>query len=52
LITAAELVDSGEAPTREGIRAHLSGNFCRCTGYQGIVNAVHRAAETMRTHTG
>ena len=34
-------------PTDEEIREGLSGNFCRCTGYQGIVNAVHRAAETM-----
>ena len=29
------------------IREGLSGNFCRCTGYQGIVNAVRRAAQTM-----
>jgi len=32
-------------PTDEEIREGLSGNFCRCTGYQGIVNAVHRAAD-------
>ena len=32
-------------PTDEEIREGLSGNFCRCTGYQGIVNAVRRAAE-------
>jgi carbon-monoxide dehydrogenase small subunit len=31
-------------PTDEQIRAALSGNLCRCTGYQGIVKAVHRAA--------
>jgi carbon-monoxide dehydrogenase small subunit len=35
-------------PTDEQIREGLSGNFCRCTGYQGIIAAVHRAAETMR----
>ncbi|CDP88303.1 4-hydroxybenzoyl-CoA reductase subunit gamma [Mycolicibacterium peregrinum] len=29
-------------PTDDEIREGLSGNFCRCTGYQGIVNAVHR----------
>ncbi len=34
-------------PTDEEIREGLSGNFCRCTGYQGIVNAVKRAAEQM-----
>ena len=39
-------------PTDEEIREGLSGNFCRCTGYQGIVNAVHRAAEMMRAATG
>ena len=33
-------------PTDEEIREGLSGNFCRCTGYQGIVNAVHQAAES------
>jgi aerobic carbon-monoxide dehydrogenase small subunit len=34
-------------PTEHEIREGLSGNFCRCTGYQSIVNAVHRAAEIM-----
>ena len=34
-------------PTEHEIREGLSGNFCRCTGYQGIVNAVHRAAQTI-----
>lgn len=34
-------------PTDDEIREGLSGNFCRCTGYQGIVNAVRRAAETL-----
>ena len=44
-------VDHGVArenpqPTDEEIREGLSGNFCRCTGYQGIVNAVRQAAQT------
>ena len=39
------LLSDNPAPTDEQIREGLSGNFCRCTGYQGIVNAVHRAAE-------
>ena len=34
------------APTDAQIRESLSGNYCRCTGYQGIVQAVHRAAQT------
>jgi carbon-monoxide dehydrogenase small subunit len=35
------------APTLEEIRVALSGNLCRCTGYQGIVRAVQRAAESI-----
>ena len=33
------------APTDDDIRKALSGNLCRCTGYQGILKAVHQAAE-------
>ena len=36
------------SPTDDEIREALSGNLCRCTGYQGIVRAVHQAAETAR----
>lgn len=39
------LLRDNPTPTDEEIREGLSGNFCRCTGYQGIVNAVKRAAE-------
>lgn len=41
------LLRENPKPTDEEIREGLSGNFCRCTGYQGIINAVHRAAESM-----
>jgi aerobic carbon-monoxide dehydrogenase small subunit len=40
LLTAHELIASGEAVSRAGIREFLSGNMCRCTGYQAIVDAV------------
>ena len=40
LITAAELLDAGHLPDRTEIRDHLSGNYCRCTGYQAIIDAV------------
>ena len=40
VITSAELVAAGGMPNREAIRDHLSGNLCRCTGYQAIVDAV------------
>ena len=44
LLTAQELLESGGVPGREVIRAHLSGNYCRCTGYQAIVDAVEAVA--------
>ena len=40
LMTAAELLASGQPASREQIREFLSGNFCRCTGYHAIVDAV------------
>jgi carbon-monoxide dehydrogenase small subunit len=40
LITAAELLKQGKCASRDDIRAFLSGNYCRCTGYHAIVDAV------------
>ena len=40
LMAAQDLVSQKEKPTREEIRQHLSGNYCRCTGYQAIVDAI------------
>jgi carbon-monoxide dehydrogenase small subunit len=40
LITAAELLEQGKPATRDQIRTFLSGNYCRCTGYHAIVDAV------------
>ncbi len=48
LITAAHFLQQNPNPSREEIRVALSGNLCRCTGYQYIVNAVERAANGMR----
>jgi carbon-monoxide dehydrogenase small subunit len=45
VMSITALLSENPKPTDEEIREALSGNFCRCTGYQGIVNAVHRAAE-------
>ena len=45
LLTAQELLARGGLPTREQIRAHLSGNYCRCTGYQAIIDAVEAVAQ-------
>ena len=46
LLTAQELLARGGVPSRKQIRAHLSGNYCRCTGYQAIVDAVEAVAKT------
>jgi len=40
LMTAAELLADPQPKTREEIRTFLSGNYCRCTGYHAIVDAV------------
>ena len=40
LMTAADLLGEARAMTREEIRTFLSGNFCRCTGYHAVVDAV------------
>ena len=40
LMAAQELIRHDKKPTREAIRAHISGNYCRCTGYQAIVDAI------------
>jgi aerobic carbon-monoxide dehydrogenase small subunit len=46
LLTAQELLASGRVPSRDEIRAHISGNYCRCTGYQAIVDAVEAVAQS------
>jgi aerobic carbon-monoxide dehydrogenase small subunit len=54
LLSAQELLARDErpgVPSRAEIRAHLSGNYCRCTGYQAIVDAVEAVA-TARTAPG
>ena len=44
MLTATALLRENPNPTDEEIRWALSGNICRCTGYQNIVKAVHNAA--------
>jgi carbon-monoxide dehydrogenase small subunit len=44
LMSAGELLERNPSPSREEIREHLSGNYCRCTGYQSIVDAVETTA--------
>jgi len=40
LLAAQDLILQVQKPSREEIRAHISGNYCRCTGYQAIVDAI------------
>ncbi|WP_346347079.1 2,6-dihydroxypyridine 3-hydroxylase subunit NdhB [Arthrobacter sp. NicSoilC5] len=44
LLSATELLDANPSPTRDEVVEALSGNLCRCTGYQTIVEAVLDAA--------
>jgi carbon-monoxide dehydrogenase small subunit len=44
LMAAQDLLKHNPEPRREEIREHLSGNYCRCTGYQAIVDAVEVTA--------
>jgi carbon-monoxide dehydrogenase small subunit len=46
LMAAQDLLLQNRMPARETIREHLSGNYCRCTGYQAIIDAVETTART------
>jgi carbon-monoxide dehydrogenase small subunit len=45
MMTTRALLDENAHPTDQEIRVAISGNLCRCTGYENIVRAVHWAAE-------
>ena len=48
VLTAIALLNSNPDPSEEDIRVAISGNLCRCTGYQKIIEAVSLAAKRMR----
>ncbi len=52
LVTCTELLETNPQPSREEIRAAISGNYCRCTGYQAIVDAVDRVARERKAKRG
>ena len=47
ILSAVNLLKNTPAPTEQQIREGISGNFCRCTGYQHIVNAIQHAAAAL-----
>ena len=48
IMRAAELLEKNPNPSEEEIRVGISGNLCRCTGYDNIVRAVLVAAQEMK----
>jgi carbon-monoxide dehydrogenase small subunit len=48
LLTLVELLDMNPDPSEDDVRLAISGNLCRCTGYDGIVRAALRAAARLR----
>jgi aerobic-type carbon monoxide dehydrogenase small subunit (CoxS/CutS family) len=52
LTSAIELLQENPDPTEKEIREHISGNICRCSGYQAIVEAIQAAAAAGRAAAG
>ncbi|MBN2333377.1 MAG: (2Fe-2S)-binding protein [Deltaproteobacteria bacterium] len=50
IMSSAYLLKQNPQPTEKEIRAGLSGNLCRCTGYNKIVDAIKDAADKMNQH--
>ncbi len=47
IISAKALLDQNPRPTRQDVKVALSGNYCRCTGYEQVIEAVLAAAEKL-----
>ena len=52
LMAAQALLRDESNPSRERIREYLSGNYCRCTGYQAIVDAIEAVARARHARSG
>jgi carbon-monoxide dehydrogenase small subunit len=50
-LSAAELIEQQPQATREQVREWISGNYCRCTGYHSIVDAIMDVLEAQREQT-
>ena len=46
LMTAIEILEEGDLVSEDSIREAISGNICRCTGYQGIVDAIVQVSKS------
>jgi carbon-monoxide dehydrogenase small subunit len=51
ILAAQDLLRRGGIPGRAAIRAHLSGNYCRCTGYHAIIDAIEAVARARAGET-
>lgn len=51
LVTAKALIERDTVPSREEIREHISGNYCRCTGYEAIVDAIETTVKARAGRT-
>jgi carbon-monoxide dehydrogenase small subunit len=51
IVTAQDLLRHNPTPSRDEIREHISGNYCRCTGYHAIIDAIETTAKA-RTSRG
>ena len=52
ILSATALLQSGKHYTREEIRREISGNYCRCTGYENILNAIEKALQNNEPEGG
>ena len=52
ILVAKAMLEAETAPTEQSVRRGISGNLCRCTGYQKIVEAILLAAERMQSQEG
>jgi carbon-monoxide dehydrogenase small subunit len=50
LMAAQDLLRHNPKASREEIRLHISGNYCRCTGYQAIVDAIEEVMQAQAGH--
>ena len=51
MASAMEYLERGGSADRRAIRQHISGNYCRCTGYQAIVDAIEEVARQCDANT-